>query len=336
MDEIVVVNSTDITVTNTTGDEYQVEMTSGSDVTVDVSATAINGVGVPGGGTTGQVLGKSSNTSYDTAWINNTEALPYEASTANIKMDGSVSVGSLTTIPRADHIHPTDTTRVSANSSITAGTKTKITYDVKGLVTAGADATTADIADSANKRYVTDAQLSVLSNTSGTNTGDSASLPIGGGTMTGNITLGENTAIAYDPVLSADGKYTGITRTGTAGAALAFGDLVYLDPTDSRWEKTDANSAAGADGDARGIVGIVVLAANADGDATNILLHGVIRADAKFPTFTVNNPIYVSETAGEVTGTQPTTTDAVIRVVGFGLTGDEMFFCPSNDYITHT
>jgi len=34
--------------------------------------------------------------------------------------------------------------------------------------------TTADIADSTNKRYVTDANLTVIGNTSGTNTGDNA------------------------------------------------------------------------------------------------------------------------------------------------------------------
>jgi len=64
--------------------------------------------------------------------------------------------------------------KVNANSAITAATKTKITYDTKGLVTAGADATTADIADSSNKRYVTDTNLTVINNTSGTNTGDNA------------------------------------------------------------------------------------------------------------------------------------------------------------------
>ncbi|NBW14125.1 MAG: hypothetical protein EBR82_39620 [Caulobacteraceae bacterium] len=62
--------------------------------------------------------------------------------------------------------------KVDENAAITGATKTKITYDAKGLVTAGADATTADIADSSNKRYVTDAQLTVIGNTSGTNTGD--------------------------------------------------------------------------------------------------------------------------------------------------------------------
>ena len=61
---------------------------------------------------------------------------------------------------------------VASNGAITGATKTKITYDAKGLVTSGADATTADIADSTNKRYVTDANLVTIGNQSGTNTGD--------------------------------------------------------------------------------------------------------------------------------------------------------------------
>ena len=43
-----------------------------------------------------------------------------------------------------------------ANAAITPGTKTKITYDANGLVTAGANATTVDIADSTGKRYTPD------------------------------------------------------------------------------------------------------------------------------------------------------------------------------------
>ena len=63
---------------------------------------------------------------------------------------------------------------VVKNTAIIGASKTKITYDSKGLVTSGEDATTADIADTLNKRYITDAQLIVVSNTSGTNTGDNA------------------------------------------------------------------------------------------------------------------------------------------------------------------
>jgi len=55
-----------------------------------------------------------------------------------------------------------DVGAVATNSAITGATKTKITYDAKGLVTAGADATTADIPDSTDKRYVTDTQQSKI------------------------------------------------------------------------------------------------------------------------------------------------------------------------------
>jgi len=51
---------------------------------------------------------------------------------------------------------------VQKNTPITGATKTKITYDSKGLVTSGADATTADITASTDKNYVTDAQQSAL------------------------------------------------------------------------------------------------------------------------------------------------------------------------------
>jgi hypothetical protein len=163
-----------------------------------------------------------------------------------------------------------------------------------------------------------------------------AASQITAGSLGGTITLGEGAQqIALDPALSADGTYSGIVMTGTAGYAQSFGDVVYLDPTDSRWEACDANSAAGADGDCRGTVGMVVVPGT-DGTACTILIRGKIRADSKFPTFTINNPIYISETAGAVTQTQPTTTDVVIRILGAALTADEMLFMPDNMWITHT
>ena len=124
--------------------------------------------------------------------------------------------------------------------------------------------------------------------------------------------------------------------TGTSGAVLAFGDIVVLDVTDSRWELADANSAAAADGDSRGLLGICVLAAAGDGSATTILLHGIIRADTAFPVLTITAPVYVSETAGDIVVTQPVTADVVIRIVGSALTADEIYFDPSQDYTTHT
>lgn len=152
-------------------------------------------------------------------------------------------------------------------------------------------------------------------------------------TTGGTITLAENTSIALDPAGSADGKYSGITVTGTAGTALAFGDLVYLAAADSRWELADAN-AASTSGDV--MLGMCVLAAAGDGSATNILLHGIIRADAAFPALTISAQVYASTTAGDIQVAQPSGTDDVIRVVGRALTADEIYFHPSEDYVTHT
>ncbi len=102
------------------------------------------------------------------------------------------------------------------NTSITGATKTKLTYDAKGLITAGADATTADIASSTDKRYVTDIQSGVLSNTSGINTGDETTSTIK--TKLSISTLsGSNTG---DQTITLTGDVTG-TGTGTFTSTLA-------------------------------------------------------------------------------------------------------------------
>ena len=146
-------------------------------------------------------------------------------------------------------------------------------------------------------------------------------------TLSGTQVLAENASIALDPAGSADGKYTGITIAGTAGAALAFGDLVYLAAADSRWELADADAATTADR----MMGMCVLAAAADADPTVLLLVGQIRADAKFPALTIGSAVYVGETAGAIQVAIPTGADNVIRRVGYALTADEIYFNPSMD-----
>ena len=104
--------------------------------------------------------------------------------------------------------------KVDENAAIVAGTKTKITYDTKGLVTVGADATTADIADSVDKRYVTDADAIVIGNTSGTNTGYQQG---DGVTITGAGT-------AIDPFVGAGTVAGDYQRLGVAAIAVVDTD----------------------------------------------------------------------------------------------------------------
>lgn len=59
---------------------------------------------LPAGGSTRDVLIKSSNTDYDTQW-----ATLYSSATPN--MDGTGSAGISSTFSRSDHVHPKDTTK---------------------------------------------------------------------------------------------------------------------------------------------------------------------------------------------------------------------------------
>jgi hypothetical protein len=108
----------------------------------------------------------------------------------------------------------------SGNQAIQGGTNTKITYDTKGLVTGGASATTADIADSTNKRYITDAQQTVIGNTSGSNTGDAsghaALAPIDSPTLTGT------------PASTTPAARNNTTRIATTAFVLGEGNTITL------------------------------------------------------------------------------------------------------------
>lgn len=103
---------------------------------------------------------------------------------------------------------------VIKNTTITGATKTKITYDSKGLVTAGADATTADIADSLNKRYVTDANLTVIGNTSGTNTGDQTFLNARVQSVTSSATV---TPVSTNDLIIITAQAVGLTLANPTG-----------------------------------------------------------------------------------------------------------------------
>ncbi len=63
------------------------------------------------------------------------------------------------------------------------------------------------------------------------------------------------------------------------------------------------------------------------------LPSSVIRNDS-WNWATIGAPLYLSTTAGGITDTAPTGTDKVVRVIGFVLTDDCIWFGPSPDYIT--
>ena len=128
--------------------------------------------GVAGGGTTVQVEGAAL-----AGTVNFNATTPAaETNYVNAKLQKSAGGDAVSieiptgttgsTVAAGNHNH--DSAYVAKNGAIAGATKTRITYDAKGLVTGGADATTADIAASTDKNYVSDAQQAALAGTSGT------------------------------------------------------------------------------------------------------------------------------------------------------------------------
>ena len=111
--------------------------------------------------------------------------------------------------------------KLTANAPITGATKTKITYDANGLVTAGADATTSDIAEGSNLYYTDerndDRTAALIQNA----TGISWTYNDPAGTLT--PTLSDNSATNELQTLTAGGSgpYT-INLSGAGGGAVTL------------------------------------------------------------------------------------------------------------------
>jgi hypothetical protein len=143
-----------------------------------------------------------------------------------------------------------------------------------------------------------------------------------------SVALPENTVIYDDPVLSADGKFTGRAITGTAGTNLAFGEAVYLAVADTKWEKARGNAEATISP----MTGIVCVAGNEDA-AVTVLISGHIRADAAFPALTVGAPVFIDpDTAGDVSTTELTTGEYQ-KCIGWATTANSIYLTGNPDWV---
>ena len=124
-----------------------------------------------------------------------------------------------------------------------------------------------------------------------------------------------------------DGHATGTTTNSlNSGYSSTIGDLVYLDSS-STWQLCDANNLLNSNG----LLGIA-LEAKTITNALLVALPGSFIYTTEFPTLTTGLPLYVSEDPGVITHTAPITTDAAIRIIGWAINTDKIFFNPSVTY----
>lgn len=119
-----------------------------------------------------------------------------------------------------------------------------------------------------------------------------------------------------------------VVGNSTANFALSYTctgrDLVYL-TSDFKWAKADADGATALYSNLLGIV----MEDGVDGDFVLVALPGsMIYAATAFPTCT-GLPLYMSATAGAITETAPVLNLNAVRVVGYGIGADKIWFDPA-------
>jgi len=124
-----------------------------------------------------------------------------------------------------------------------------------------------------------------------------------------------------------DHTYTGLSAQMLAGGAISAFDLVCIHTTTQEVVEADASSYTTAR-----VIGIAP-AAISDTATGTILLQGFIRDDTW--AWTTGSTLYLSETAGAMTHTAPSTDGAFVVVIGIALSPDVVYMNPSMDVIEH-
>ena len=148
-------------------------------------------------------------------------------------------------------------------------------------------------------------------------THSSNTLTVGGGNLDTNRQLNKTSSTHFEA--NGDIVYIG-------GGSTTQGELCYL-KSDGEWAAADADATATSGGV------LLALALGTDPDADGMLLRGMFTLD--HDPGTIADELYVSTTAGDITGTAPSGSGDIVRVVGYCLdsTNGQIWFNPSNDFI---
>ncbi len=150
------------------------------------------------------------------------------------------------------------------------------------------------------------------------------------GTLT-SLTVSGSTALnelALDGTPNTDDTVNGpTTSTFNAGATIAQWELVYMG-SGGEWLLADADTSATS-----GPVLLALAAASGtDNNPMKVALAGSFcRNDAW--AWTVGAAIYASATAGALTETAPSTTGQIVRVAGYAVSADVIYFMPSGAWV---
>ena len=149
-------------------------------------------------------------------------------------------------------------------------------------------------------------------------------------TIAGGAVTSTAASLSFDSGV-ADENVSGITAYFETGEDMVRGAVAYFKASDSKMWQVDA--------DAAGTMPVVAMAAediDISTEATGLfLLQGFCHDAGSFPTWTIGGKIYASTTPGVPTQTAPSGDGDFVQVLGWAVSGDAVYFNPSEDVIEH-
>ena len=122
------------------------------------------------------------------------------------------------------------------------------------------------------------------------------------------------------------GPYTSLFQVDETVLA---GSTVVMDISGG-WINTGAN----AEETSSGMMAMSMTVSGFFGDNIDVALPGSFIKNSAW-NWTIGDDLYLSETSGMITQTQPTTANCIIRKIGYAVTPSVIYFNPSPDWITH-
>jgi len=267
-----------------------------------------------------------------TALIQKVAKVAKAAGSGDLLVMGAGRVNDLPNLPDGN-IWIGDSSGVPQDKTLTAGTNVTITEDAT-TVTIAATGTGATDLDGLSDVTITGTPAGgemLIAQTGGTYVNTTLTAGASGfvriTNASGQVTIGagDGTELEYliqSTAVSAAGEVEGsIVKFGTT-TGLTAGSVYVWNGTD--WVAVDADAEATT----KGLMGVALGTAATSG----FLTHGV--AYLSHDPGTAGDILYVDTvTAGYLTSTQPSATGDFVRVAGYCLADNKVFFSPSQDFI---
>ena len=154
-------------------------------------------------------------------------------------------------------------------------------------------------------------------------TGDTG---LGTSSPTRKLTVSGDSTFIHNPINSLTSSVQGYGDVVTFGTgSLTAGTLCYY-TTGGAWTLADADSTSTS-------TGLLGIALGTSATTNGVLIRGYVRSSTY--TATTGQILYVSQTAGSITATPPSTSGKVVRILGYHIdtNTDTMYFDPSKDWL---